>query len=144
MCSRIHCIYTSFIKEVSFSTSHKKLNLYVRLYFWEFKKIIPTTFIYESILRKIYMNTNIMNTQIFHLKKFVLKVIEGHKNSSYFRVNPTLHLMDGLLMLPSQIVCISPSFTNHLVLYSPLFLLLSLYIPFYLPLLLHAIINAHS
>ena len=34
----------------------------------EFKKILPNTFIYESILIKIYMNTNIMNTQIFHLK----------------------------------------------------------------------------
>ena len=40
----------------------------------EFKKI-PITCIYESILIKIYMNTNIMNTQIFHLKKYDLK---GH------------------------------------------------------------------
>ena len=43
--------------------------------FLEFKKILPNTFIYESILIKIYMNTNIMNTQIFHLKKYDLK---GH------------------------------------------------------------------
>ena len=33
--------------------------------------IFPNTFIYESILIKIYMNTNIMNTQI-------LKVTKGH------------------------------------------------------------------
>ena len=33
----------------------------------EFKKILPNTFIYESILLKIYMNANIMNTQIFYL-----------------------------------------------------------------------------
>ena len=39
----------------------------------EFKKILPNTFIYELILLKIYMNTNIMNTQIFHLKKYDLK-----------------------------------------------------------------------
>ena len=34
------------------------------LSFREFEKILPNTFIYESILKKIYMNTNIMNTQI--------------------------------------------------------------------------------
>jgi hypothetical protein len=52
------------------------------------------------------------------------KVIEGHKSSSNFSVNPTLPLMDGPLMLPSQIVCI------------PLF-----FLTLYLPLLLYAIIN---
>ena len=36
---------------------------------------LPNTFIYESILRKIYMNANIMNMQIFHLFKYDLK---GH------------------------------------------------------------------
>ena len=41
------------------------------LSFREFEKILPITFIYESILIKIYMNTNIMNTQI-------LKVTKGH------------------------------------------------------------------
>ena len=54
------------------------------------------------------------------------KVIEGHKSSSNFSVNPTLTLMDCMLMLPSQIVCISLSLTLHLVLYSPLFLSLSI------------------
>ena len=39
----------------------------------EFKKILPNTFIYESILIKIYKNTNIMNTQIFHVEKYDLK-----------------------------------------------------------------------
>ena len=74
------------------------------------------------------MNTNIMKTQIFHLKSMTSKVIEGHKSFSNFCVNPSLPLMDGQLMLPSQIVCISLFFlTLHLVLYSPLFLLLSLY-----------------
>ena len=66
------------------------------------------------------------------------KVIEGHKSSSNFSVNPTLPLMDGPLMLPSQIVCIYLSLTLHLFLYYPLFLLLSLYIPLYLPLLSRA------
>ena len=41
----------------------------------EFKKILPNTFIYESILINIYMNTNIMNTQIFYFNKYDLK---GH------------------------------------------------------------------
>ena len=48
------------------------------------------------------------------------KVIEVHKSTSNFSVNPTLPLIDGPLMLPSQIVCISLSLTLHLVLYSPL------------------------
>ena len=140
-----------FIKNVSSSTSHKKtpslrLSVFtsIHLSLREFKKILPNTFIYGSILIKIYMNINIMNTQIFHLRSMTLKVIDGHKSSSNFSVNPTLPLMDGRLMLTSQIVCISLFFlTLHLVLYSPLFLLLSLFIPLYLPLLLHANINLH-
>ena len=64
-------------KNVSSSTTHKKtpsLRLYVFTSFREFKKILPNTFIYESILLKIYMNT-FMNTQIFYLNKYDLK---GH------------------------------------------------------------------
>ena len=53
------------IKNVSSSTTHKKTPS-LRHSLREFKKILPKTFIYESILIKIYMNTNIMNTQIFH------------------------------------------------------------------------------
>ena len=71
-------ILSDFIKNVSSSSSHKKtpslrpsLGLYVR----EFKKILPNTFIYKSILIKIYVYTNSMNTQIFYLKKYDLK---GH------------------------------------------------------------------
>ena len=37
-----------------------------RLSLWEFKKILPNTFIYESILIKIYMNANIMNANIMN------------------------------------------------------------------------------
>ena len=40
-----------------------------------------------------------MNTQIFILI-MTSKVIEGHKSSSNFRVNPTLPLLDDPLMLP--------------------------------------------
>ena len=47
----------------------------LRLSLRDFKKILPNTFIYESIFIKIYLNTNIMNTQIFYLKKYDLK---GH------------------------------------------------------------------
>ena len=36
------------------------------LSFRAFKKILPNTFIYESILINIYMNADIMNTQIFY------------------------------------------------------------------------------
>ena len=45
------------------------------LSFREFKVIRPKIFIYKSILIKMYMNTNIMNTHIFHLNKYALK---GH------------------------------------------------------------------
>ena len=36
---------------------------------------LPKTFIYELILMKIYVNANILNTQIFHKNKYDLK---GH------------------------------------------------------------------
>ena len=36
---------------------------------------LPITFIYESILLRIYMNANIMNRQIFYFYKYDLK---GH------------------------------------------------------------------
>ena len=49
------------------------------LSFREFEKILPNTFIYESILIRIYMNTNILNTQIF-------KVTKGHFYV-YFNLN---------------------------------------------------------
>ena len=69
-----------------------------------------------------------MNTQIFHLKKCDIEGYEGPKSSSNFSVNPTLPLMDGPLMLSSQIVCIFLSLTLHLVLLFPsLSLTLSLY-----------------
>ena len=34
---------------------------------------LPNTIIYVSILMKIYINSNIMNSQIFHLNKYDLK-----------------------------------------------------------------------
>ena len=61
------------------------------------------------------------------------KVIEGHKSSSNFSINPNLPLLDGPLMLPSP-YCSDFSHSPSL-LSSPLFSLLSLYIPLYLPLL---------
>ena len=60
----------TIIKNVSSSTTHKKTPS-----FRDFKKILPNTFIYKSILIKIYMNTKIINTQIFYLNKYDLK---GH------------------------------------------------------------------
>ena len=46
-----------------------------RLSLREFKNILPNTFINESILIKIYINANIINTKIFHLIKYDLN---GH------------------------------------------------------------------
>ena len=72
----------NFIKNVSFknvnsSTSHKKKSVFpsLRLSFRKFEKFLPNTFLHEYILIKIYMITNMMNTQIFHLNKYDLK---GH------------------------------------------------------------------
>ena len=70
------------MKNVSSSTTHKETPSF-RLYVFpsfrhslrEFKKILSNTFIYESILIKNYMNSNIMNTQIFNFNKYDLK---GH------------------------------------------------------------------
>ena len=44
---------------------------------------LPNTLIYESILINIYINANIMNTQLFHLNKYIrplrsLKVTKVH------------------------------------------------------------------
>ena len=60
-----------FIKNVSTSTSYKKTPTSVQ----EFKESLPNTFIYESILIKIYVNANIMIMQTFHLIKYDLN---GH------------------------------------------------------------------
>ena len=47
-----------------------------------FAESLSNTFIYESILIKIYMNANIMNTQIFpFFLSMTSIVIEGHKMS---------------------------------------------------------------
>ena len=71
------------------------------------------------------------------------KVIEGHKSTSNFSVNPTLPLLDGPLMLPSP-NC--EEFSLSLSISFSLSLTLSLYIPLYLSLLLYAkiILSTHS
>jgi hypothetical protein len=61
-----------FTKNVSSSTSHNKL-VFTKL--WEFKKILSSTFISETILIKICTNANIINAEIFHLIKYDLN---GH------------------------------------------------------------------
>ena len=50
-----------------------------QLSFREFEKILPNTFTTELFFKKIYMNTNIMNTQI-------LKATKGHFYV-YFNLN---------------------------------------------------------
>ena len=64
------CIF----KKVSSSKSYKKTQS-----LREFKKIPPNIFIYESILIKIHMNVNIINTLIiFHFIKYAF---DGHIRS---------------------------------------------------------------
>ena len=75
------------IENVSSSTSQKK-----------FKKILPNTFLYESILIKIYMNANIMNTQIFHFTKYDLNgQRRSQKVTFMFSLTLTYGLMDNFL-----------------------------------------------
>ena len=86
-------------KNVNSSTSHKKTP-FLRL---------------SENLRKFFLTLQFMNRfwwkfiwiPILWIRKYfiwismTLKVIEGNKSSSNFSVNPTLSLLDGLLMLPS-------------------------------------------
>ena len=74
----------------------------------DFSFYLSSTFIYVLILIKIYMNANIINTRIFHNNNKF--DLKGHWRS----------------------------LTLNLVLSLPSFLLLSLYIPLYLPILLQA------
>ena len=54
------------------------------------------------------------------------KVIEGHKSSYNFSVNPTLPLLDGPLMLPST-NCVGFSYSLSRSLFTSLFLTISIY-----------------
>ena len=69
------------IKYASSSTYHKKtpfLHLYLFmslcLSLREFKTSFPNTFIYESILMKIYVNANIMNMKLLRIKNIDIGV----------------------------------------------------------------------
>ena len=64
----------SFIKNVSSSTSHKKLRLSVCLYMNLRKFFLTHSFMNRNLI-EIYMNFSIMNTQIFYLFKYDLN---GH------------------------------------------------------------------
>ena len=69
-----------FIKNLSFLHLTKKLPFYVltslcNSVFKKFKKSLLNTFIYKSILIKIYVNADIMNAQIFYIIKYELN---GH------------------------------------------------------------------
>ena len=69
-------VYSVYLERKFFYIQQKtpSFHLYVCLY-GNFRKILSSTFIYEPILIKNYMNANIMNTQIFNLIKYDLK---GH------------------------------------------------------------------
>ena len=90
-------------KNVSSSTSHTKtLKIWncETLRHQDFSFYLSSTFIYELILIKIYMNANIMNTQIFHVNKFDLN---GHWRSQKVTfmiiLTFTYALMDNFLSI---------------------------------------------
>ena len=70
--SSIFLLCWNYYERKFFYISQKKLRLYVCLS-ENLGKILPNTLIYESILIKIYVNTNIMNTQIFNFNNYDLK-----------------------------------------------------------------------
>ena len=74
--------------------SMKILHIIKNISLREFKKSLFNTFIYESILIKIYMKANILNTQIFHIIKYDLK---GHRRSQYVTFMFILTLTSFLL-----------------------------------------------
>ena len=65
----------TFIKNVSYSTSHTKNSETVKLRNFSFFLSINIIFIYEPILIKICMNAYIMKTHIFYKMKYDL---HGH------------------------------------------------------------------
>ena len=67
----------------------------------EFKKILPNTFIYESIAIKVYRNANIMNTQIFHFIKYDFNGHWRSQNVTFmFILTLTYVLMDNFNFCP--------------------------------------------
>ena len=92
----------------------------------------------------IDFDKNLYEYQYFEYQNISFKEVWPQRSLKVTKVHPILALtqpfplMDGPLMLPPQIVCISLFFlTLHLILYSPLFLLLSFYTTLYLSLLLY-------
>ena len=77
----------------SLSTSHKKNSVFT--YVREFKKKKSSTFIYEPILVKIYMNAKIMNTQ----KLFIKYDLKGYYRSQKVNLCLFYVLMDNFLSL---------------------------------------------
>ena len=96
-----------FFKERKFFYISQKNSVLTsfRLSFREFMKILPNTSIYESILIKIYVNADIMNTQIFNLIKYDLNGNWRSQNVTFmFILTLTYVLIDNFLSLFSLYV----------------------------------------
>ena len=65
----------AFVKNVSSSISHTKTSSL--RHYENLRKILPSTFFYESILMKITKTTKIIKTQIFYKMKYDLKGLEN-------------------------------------------------------------------
>ena len=89
--------HSLFIKNVSSSTSHKKMWNCETLRLRGFNFYLSSTFIYWQ---KIIWMLILWIRKYFILISMTSMVIEGHKSSSKFNVNQTLPLLDGPLMLP--------------------------------------------
>ena len=73
------------IKNLSSSTTQKKLRAPLRPSLQDFKKILPSTFIYKPILVKLYMNANIMKTQILRFIKSMTSDISLIQNLIFLK-----------------------------------------------------------
>ena len=68
----------------------------------DFSFYLSSTFIFEPILIKKFVWMLILWISKYFIQICMpSKVIEGHKSSSNFSINPTLPLLDGPFMLPS-------------------------------------------
>ena len=103
-----HVIYVIWIKsilpsKIVYTYKHliiKNVFTSLCLSLREFTKSLPNTFIYESILIKIYVNANIMNTQVFQLIMYDLNYHWRSENITFMFILILTYVLYGQLFVP--------------------------------------------
>ena len=126
----IYSLNNCLIKNVSSSTSHKKIFETVKLR--DFSFYLSSKFIYEPILIKkkggsgpLPFSCNQCSEAIYWIRKYFIFIGHWRSQKSNFSFNQTLPLLDGPLMLSSLSFSLSHSPYRSLV--ASLSLTLSLY-----------------